>query len=261
MRFYDRYFSNNYNELITYYPRFYRDVLEMRAILEAHGAALDVLQDGIERTYLNNFIDYADERTIADFERFIGIQTDADKTLEQRRMLVKSYLIGFGKISASVLSEIIKTCTGYNSNIRFEPIDSAGNNALLMDVDWQSEEAFTFRQSRELAALLGNRIPAHIRWGLTVSQSAEAASAPLRITPVTGDAYFRITVPAPSMESVYEHMLFVTDDGNVYEYAEEGDTCYEVDADGNLYYLRDENEPPPTFIIEDNGALYREEAV
>ena len=85
------------------------------------------------------------------------------------------------------------------------------------------------------------------------------APAPLRITPVTGDAYFRITVPAPSMESVYEHMLFVTDDGNVYEYAEEGDTCYEVDADGNLYYLRDENEPPPTFIIEDNGALYREE--
>ncbi|MBR4210837.1 MAG: hypothetical protein IKR84_00395, partial [Oscillibacter sp.] len=83
--------------------------------------------------------------------------------------------------------------------------------------------------------------------------------APLRITPVTGDAYFRITVPAPSMESVYEHMLFVTDDGNVYEYAEEGDTCYEVDADGNLYYLRDENEPPPTFIIENNGELYMEE--
>ena len=85
--------------------------------------------------------------------------------------------------------------------------------------------------------------------------------APLRITPVTGDAYFRITIPAPSMESVYEHMLFVTDDGNVYEYAEEGDITYEIDDDGNLYYLRDENEPPPTFIIEDNGALYREEAV
>ena len=74
VKFYNRYFNNNYDELITYYPQFYRDVLEMRAILEAHGATLDVLQDGIERTYLNNFIDYADEQTIANFERFIGIQ-------------------------------------------------------------------------------------------------------------------------------------------------------------------------------------------
>ena len=84
------------------------------------------------------------------------------------------------------------------------------------------------------------------------------APAPLRITPVTGDAYFRIEVPAPSMENVYEHMLFVTDDGNVYEYAEEGDTAYEADAGGNLYYLYDESETPPTFVIEDD-LLYREE--
>ena len=85
--------------------------------------------------------------------------------------------------------------------------------------------------------------------------------APLFIAPVTGDAYFRITVPAPATDAVYDHMLFVTDDGNVYEYAEEGDTCYEADVDGNLYYLRDENEPPPTFVIESDGALYREEDV
>ena len=82
--------------------------------------------------------------------------------------------------------------------------------------------------------------------------------APLFITPVTGDAYFRITVPAPAMDAVYEHMLFVTDDGGVYEYAEEGNVAYALDDDGNLYYLRDENEPPPMFVIE-NGLLYREE--
>ena len=103
--------------------------------------------------------------------------------------------------------------------------------------------------------------PAGVGVELHIDASRECLYAPLRITPVTGDAYFRITVPAPSMESVYEHMLFVTDDGNVYEYAEDGDITYEIDNDGNLYYLRDENEPPPTVIIEDNGALYREEVV
>lgn len=87
------------------------------------------------------------------------------------------------------------------------------------------------------------------------------APAPLRIMPVTGDAYFRITIPAPATDTVYDHMLFVMDNGDVYEYAEEGDAVYEADAGGNLYYLRDEDEPPPTFVIESDGTLYREEEV
>ena len=29
MRFYEKQFENNFEELITYYPRFYRDVYEM----------------------------------------------------------------------------------------------------------------------------------------------------------------------------------------------------------------------------------------
>ena len=97
-----------------------------------------------------------------------------------------------------------------------------------------------------------------VEWHIDLSR--DCLRVPLRITPVTGDAYLRITVPAPSMESVYEHMLFVADDGNVYEYAEDGDTTYVVDAEGNLYYLRDESESPPTFVIE-GDILYREEEI
>ena len=95
----------------------------------------------------------------------------------------------------------------------------------------------------------------------TVRYELEPDSVPpaaLRIAPLTGDLYLRLTVPAPATDAIYEHMLFVTDDGNVYEYAEEGDNAYEADADGNLYYLRDESETLPTFVIED-GLLYREE--
>ena len=95
-----------------------------------------------------------------------------------------------------------------------------------------------------------------VEWHIDLSR--DCLRAPLRIAPVTGDVYFRITVPAPSMENTYDHMLFVTDDGNVYEFSEEGDLSYETDNDGNLYYLRDESETPPTFVIEDS-LLYREE--
>ena len=98
-----------------------------------------------------------------------------------------------------------------------------------------------------------------VEWHIDLSR--DCLRAPLRIAPVTGDVYIRLTIPAPSTDNIYEHMLFVMDNGDVYEYAGEGNTSYELDADGNLYYLRGESEPPPTFIIEDNGALYREEEI
>ena len=41
MKFYDKYYTSNYEELITYYPRFYRDVFEMVEILKAHGRIAD----------------------------------------------------------------------------------------------------------------------------------------------------------------------------------------------------------------------------
>ena len=65
MKFYDKYYTSNYEELITYYPRFYRDVFEMVEILKAHGRIADGMEDNIEQAYLNGFIDYADEATIA----------------------------------------------------------------------------------------------------------------------------------------------------------------------------------------------------
>lgn len=73
MKFYEKHFENNFEELITYYPRFYRDVYEMVEILKAHGSIADGLEADIERTYLNSFIDYADEETITKLERFLMI--------------------------------------------------------------------------------------------------------------------------------------------------------------------------------------------
>ena len=93
MRLYQKYFPGNYDELITYYPKFYRDVLEMRAILEAHGAVLDELEDNIELVFFNNFIDTADEQTISDLEKFLDIKLNRSRSLEVRRRFVKSFFV------------------------------------------------------------------------------------------------------------------------------------------------------------------------
>lgn len=99
MKFYDKYYTSNYEELITYYPRFYRDVFEMVEILKAHGRIADGMEDNIEQAYLNGFIDYADEATIAKLERFLEIGLNRNRTLEERRRLVKSYFVGFGNLT------------------------------------------------------------------------------------------------------------------------------------------------------------------
>ena len=130
MKFYDKYYENNFEELITYYPRFYRDVFEMVEILKAHGGIADELEANIEQTYLNSFIDYADEDTIEQLEKFLNIGLNKSRTLEERRRLVKSYFVGFGKVSASMLAEMIKRYTGASVDIKFEPFDEEGNNML-----------------------------------------------------------------------------------------------------------------------------------
>ena len=65
-RFYNRQFASNYDELISYYPRYYRDVREMVAILKANGRLLDGAQDAIEGIYTSGFIDSMDEAAIVE---------------------------------------------------------------------------------------------------------------------------------------------------------------------------------------------------
>ena len=81
--------------------------------------------------------------------------------------------------------------------------------------------------------------------------------APLRVAPVAGDAYMRISIPAPDMPEVYA--LGVTD-GVLYEYdtGESSAPRFSVD-NGVLYREYDETEQPPSYVIED-GVLYEEEA-
>lgn len=166
MKFYEKYFGSNYEELITYYPRFYREVFEMVEILKAHGRIADEIEDNIEQTYLNAFIDYADEATIAKLEKFLMIGLNKSRTLEERMRLVKSYFVGFGKVSASMLEEMIQSYTGAAVESRFEPFDDEKNNMLY--INFQRGDEPTLYMS-DINLLLGKKIPAHIQWRAAVT--------------------------------------------------------------------------------------------
>lgn len=160
-RFYDKQWPDNYEELVTYYPRFYRDVREMDAILHAHGRIADKLEDSIERAYLNAFIDHFEEWRVKLLEDFLNIPYDATLTLDERRAVIKSFTIGFGHLSATALKQIIMTMLGAESDIVFEPIkgDPEGNNALYIDIKMNDD--ITGKVST-LIKLFKRKIPAHI---------------------------------------------------------------------------------------------------
>lgn len=166
LKFYDNQFENNYEELLTYYPLFYRQVYEMKEILKAQGRLVDGLEENINQIYLNNFIDYADDNTIGNLEQFLKIDLNKGRTIEERRRFVKSFLVGFGKVSASRIAEMIRSYTGARVDIRFEPFDEIGNNMLY--IDFQRGDEPTLYMS-DINLLLSKRIPAHIPWRATVT--------------------------------------------------------------------------------------------
>lgn len=161
VKFYDYYWPDCYEELITYYPRFYREVREMVAILHAEGHLADMMQDDIERVYQNSFIDNMDEEALTRLELFLQIGLYKERTLEERRRLVKSFFVGFGKVSASMLKEMIKSYTGADVDILFEPFDDERNNCLYIYI--QRGDVDTLYMS-DISLLLSKKIPAHIYW-------------------------------------------------------------------------------------------------
>lgn len=159
MNYLDRTWGDAYEELLTFYPRFYREVFEMDEILRTHGDLLNTAMDDIDRTFINAFIDEADEATIEKWERFLYIGINRQISLDERRRLVKSYLIGSGKISGSLIEEMVKTFTGAESSVDFREFDEERNNALFIEME--TDENLTPLMP-PLRTLLRKKIPAHI---------------------------------------------------------------------------------------------------
>ena len=160
-QFYSRDFADCYEELISYYPRYYREVREMNAILKANGKLLDGTQDAIEQVYNNAFIDFMDEAAVQQMEIFLSINLDKTRTLDERRRLIKSFFAGFGRVSATLLKEMINAYTNAGVEVKFEPFDAAGNNMLYINFE-RGDEATLYMS--DILELLSRKIPAHIAY-------------------------------------------------------------------------------------------------
>lgn len=155
---------NNYEELLSYYPVFYREVYEMIEILKVQGRLADDMQSSIEQVFSNQFIDSADSVVISSYEKILGIVPDSTKSIEERRRFVKARLIGSGKISASVITDMIKSYTGGDVKCTLAPCDSKKNNKLYINAERGTGSQIYLQ---EIETLLDERLPAHIEYELS----------------------------------------------------------------------------------------------
>ncbi len=160
---YNKFFKSSFEELLSYYPRFYYNVFEMVEILKADGRLADDIEAGMETALANCFIDTADEATIEQWERFLEINLLRPGSLEERRGLIKSFIIGAGNISASALCSIISAYTGAAVECKLEPADSEGNNKLFIIFDRGNHGEIYLD---DIGALILKKIPAHIRYSI-----------------------------------------------------------------------------------------------
>lgn len=164
-------YPNSYEELLSYYPRFYREVYEMQEILKAEGKLADQLEEGAEAVFSNAFLDTIDEPTIKRLEDFLNLHFQKTGTVDERRRIIKSYFVGAGKTSGSVIKEMISAYTNAAVSVRFEPSDAEGNNKLFIDFERGSEKEIYVD---DIASLVSLRIPAHIDFALNMIYGSEA---------------------------------------------------------------------------------------
>ena len=100
--------------------------------------------------------------------------------------------------------------------------------------------------------------PAGVGLRLEISAHHECDPAPLRLAPVMGDVYIRLTIPAPVMPQNVALYGVTVEDGDLYQVSLGDSPTLSIDDEGYLCQEYDpETEQPRNYVIE-NGVLYEE---
>lgn len=152
-------YDSSYEELLSYAAVWQKGLLELDAVWQAEGRALDGLKAAMDNVIDNQFVLTADEPTITLLEQFLMLRTDRSRSLEERRRIVLSIFAGSGKMSASRIKEMISVFTDAPIEVRFEPGDEEGNNFVYIEIGNGERQPV---QLSDINSVLRKRIPAHL---------------------------------------------------------------------------------------------------
>lgn len=146
----------DYRKRMTeYYPQVLRDCRDMQAIIFAEYPEFDLFATNSASINTELFYDTMSEDRIEQWEQILGLNSNANLTLEERRSIVIGKLHDTGKINESVIQEIVHTMTNgtaecsFDKGILYVEITPADNDGMELYPEVDKE--------------LSQRIPAHIR--------------------------------------------------------------------------------------------------
>ena len=107
----------------------------------------------MEQEVKNLFPSQADLPTLLAYERMLGIEHDAELTIEERRRIVEIYYSGTGHLSGSVILQLIKAYTGHEGKVYWD--------GDTLCVEFNNNDS-GFISLGILQKIISRRIPAHI---------------------------------------------------------------------------------------------------
>lgn len=156
---------SGYEELFSYGPRFYKDIKEMDAIYRLAGATLDIGAKKLEVLMNDQFIEHADEETISRYEKWLHIEGNESKSLEDRRKKVKLVWNGGEKLSGKLIKSLVKSYTGCDE----EP--SVRMTTYLKVIARVKEDNQVYLS--DLYEQLYKMLPAHIRMEFSLAITSQ----------------------------------------------------------------------------------------
>ena len=151
----ETYFNNDrsgYDELKDWTPAYYQKIKEADANLQFAGKTIDEMANALEEWCRNMFIDTMSEEMLARMEAFYYLD-NTDRTLDERRRLLKSAQIGSGKVDVDRLKRIIKVYAGVDCEVEF-----------LHELNITLHSGTKIIRFTDFTEIIGKQIPAHLAW-------------------------------------------------------------------------------------------------
>ncbi|MDQ0154902.1 putative phage tail protein [Robertmurraya andreesenii] len=146
---------NIQRDMFEYMPKEYEDYIQSRAIVEVESEEFERLNEIVADVLAQFFVDTA-TWGLAYWERLVGIITDENVPINERRSVVKVKLRGYNTINAVELKSII-------SAYEYGEIDVTEIPAQhTIEIDFKSEYGVP-ANLEELERLLCQIMPAHLR--------------------------------------------------------------------------------------------------
>lgn len=112
--------SERGRELFSYLPTYYESSRIIQADMNTKGTEMDSLFGTLDETLQQFFVQTA-TWGLDHWEYELGIQSDRQKPIEQRRAVVESKLRGSGKFSGRLVKNVAEAYDGGTVNVTFQP--------------------------------------------------------------------------------------------------------------------------------------------